>query len=364
MRKLFIGILAISLSLTAFLTACAATSSGVRIASWNVRHLGWDNGMNYQAVALVMSRFDFIAIQEVMDAEAAERIETRVEAITDEEWELLTSDPVGRSSYREGYAMLWRKREIEYLGGATLYIDRRDVFAREPMSAHFRTRDTGKAFVVATVHITYGDSIADRVPEIRALDDYWRWLGENYPDTPRILMGDFNMAPDHRAWREFDSLAEALIISGATTLSEDNGEYASLYDNIWIDDKVTGVSSAGIAHFPQWLGISHAQARDHISDHAPVYVVLGQAMVSTAPFPGVHAAPDGATDGRQPKVVCIDLNKAPVEQLTQLTHIGPSRAAAIIQGRPWESVEALVALEGIGEERMEDIQDQGLLCNP
>lgn len=342
----------------ALLLAPAAATAAIRIASWNVRHLGWDNEMNYQSVALVMSRFDFIAVQEVMDAAAAERVEAQLEDITAEEWGLLASEPVGRSSYREGYAMLWRESEVEYLGGATSYIDRRDIFAREPLSARFRATETGKPFVVATVHVTYGDSIADRVPEIRALDDYWQWLGNTYPETPRLLMGDFNMAPDHPAWAEFDAFADPLITQGATTLSEDNGEYASLYDNIWIGQKVKGVCSVGIARFPEWLGISHAQALDHVSDHAPVYAVLGQVVVSTAPFPGAEGFPGG-----NPEAMCIDLNRASADRLIQLVHIGPMRASMIVGGRPWESVAALVALDGIGEESVQDILAQGLLCS-
>lgn len=54
-------------------------------------------------------------------------------------------------------------------------------------------------FAAATVHITYGQRIGDRTPEIRALAAYWDWLAESYPEDAgrRILMRDFNLRPGH-----------------------------------------------------------------------------------------------------------------------------------------------------------------------
>jgi endonuclease/exonuclease/phosphatase family metal-dependent hydrolase len=67
-------------------------------------------------------------------------------------------------------------------------------------SARFVDRTTGDLFVAATVHILYGDGISDRTPEINELGSYWGWLQQTYDNTPVLLMGDFNLAPTHRAW--------------------------------------------------------------------------------------------------------------------------------------------------------------------
>lgn len=96
----------------------------------------------------------------------------------------MASDDLGRSSHREHYGFLWREREVEYVGGAAVFLDHRDVFAREPYSARFLDRDAGTEFAAATVHVFYGDSVGDRLPEIEALADYWQWLEEAYP-APR-----------------------------------------------------------------------------------------------------------------------------------------------------------------------------------
>ncbi|MFP4636674.1 MAG: S-layer homology domain-containing protein, partial [Nitriliruptoraceae bacterium] len=63
-----------------------------------------------------------------------------------------------------------------------------------------------------------------------------------------------------------------------------------------------------------------------------------------------------------PEPGCADLNSADLDQLQEIVHIGPERAQAIIDGRPWSSVEELDTLDGIGPSRLQDILDQGIAC--
>lgn len=106
---------------------------------------------------------------------------------------------------------------------------------------------------MGTVHIRFGDSRRDRTPEIRALADYWHWLGETYAGTElRLVMGDFNTEPGDPAWRALDKSARGLITRGGSTLSSVPGQYASLYDNVFIpDDYTLGAASAGVFAYPQ-----------------------------------------------------------------------------------------------------------------
>lgn len=349
MLRLLAGVLLVFVVLSAH--------AGIRIGSWNIRHLGWDNGMNYPAVARVIGRFDLVAVQEVMGPAAAERLARIIEQQTGMPWGVLTSDTIGRASYEEGYAFLWRKPDVAYVGGAALYLDPGDVYARQPYSAVFEDRETGQQFVLATVHIVYGDSIEDRLPEILALDDYWRWLAAAYPDTPRILAGDFNLAAYQAAFDPLDELANNLVVA-PTTISSESG-YASHYDHIWVGPSLNDVGKNGVIPIMRWLGLRNDRVRDDISDHAPVYVALGDARVVMKPFPNTgESRNSGGTEA-----VCIDLNQAPKQALLRLTHIGPARALDIIDGRPWPSVAALVAINGIGESALGDIRDQGLLCH-
>ncbi|WP_445012035.1 endonuclease/exonuclease/phosphatase family protein [Vreelandella stevensii] len=233
-----------------FLSALPAYAEIV-IGSWNIQNFGWDNQKNITMVAQITNHFDLLAIQEVMNEQALETLESEVEALSGESWSWMASHALGRSSYREHYAFLWRDSSVDYLDGAVAYIDDRDVFAREPYSARFRSLRTGTEFALGTVHITYGRNVGDRLPEVEALASYWSWLTEVYSDSPIILAGDFNLRPSHQGWSSLLALgAEPMITEGATTLSSIDGRYANLYDNIWLSEDTLEISQKGILSFP------------------------------------------------------------------------------------------------------------------
>ncbi len=58
----------------------------------------------------------------------------------------------------------------------------------------------------------------------------------------------------------------------------------------------------------------------------------------------------------------IDINSASLEELDELSGIGPVYAGRIVENRPFESVEDLVKVSGIGEKTLEKIKTQGLAC--
>ncbi|WP_155833614.1 hypothetical protein [Halomonas sp. BC04] len=59
-----------------------------------------------------------------------------------------------RSTYREHYGFLWRDSEVEYDGDLVVFLDRQDVFAREPFSAVFQNRDAGTIACAALEGVT------------------------------------------------------------------------------------------------------------------------------------------------------------------------------------------------------------------
>lgn len=270
--------------LTVLVSATVAAAE-VRIASWNVRHLGWDNGKDYAAVGEVAAYFDLVAVQEVMSEAGIERMRAAVERRTGEPWSVMSSHLIGNGDYKEAYSFLWRQSAVEFVDGGVVYLDDRNVFAREPFAARFQTTDGAFRFVLASVHAIYGDSVERRQNEARALRSYWDWLAEAFPeDSVRFLVGDFNLPPNDPAWAALREVATPLITQGATTLSSTNGRYANLYDNIWAPNGVPlHIARAEILRFPQdVLKIGHKAARDRVSDHAPVWLSLDKSVSPTA----------------------------------------------------------------------------------
>ena len=70
-----------------------------------------------------------------------------------------------------------------------------------------------------------------------------------------------------------------------------------------------------------------------------------------------------ARDGDPSEFEGIDINTASAEELQDIIHIGPAYAEQIIelrQARPFTSLDELTRVQGIGEGRLADIQEQGL----
>lgn len=104
--------------LAAAIALCAATSPGVSIAetfggSWNIRNLGWGDDKDYRAVAAVAGRYDLLAIQEVMTEDGLERLLVELERSTNVRWQALKSHHVGRGTYKEMYAFVYRPDRVE-----------------------------------------------------------------------------------------------------------------------------------------------------------------------------------------------------------------------------------------------------------
>jgi competence ComEA-like helix-hairpin-helix protein len=58
----------------------------------------------------------------------------------------------------------------------------------------------------------------------------------------------------------------------------------------------------------------------------------------------------------------ININTASAEDLDKITGIGPARASAIIDSRPFSSVDDLMRVSGIAEITLDKIKTQGLAC--
>lgn len=275
------------------LPSFGAFASDIVVGSWNIQRLGHGEQKSFAALATIASKVDLLAVQEVMTTEGISDLERALEKYTGESWSHLVSHALGTSSYKERYAFLWRDSTVSYQDGAVVYLDEHDHFAREPFSARFQSKRDRSELAIGTVHIVYGKSIKDRTPEIKALAQYWLWMKEIYPDTPLVLAGDFNLDQQHLAWEPLKKYAKPLLNApthGASTLSQTPGKFANLYDNIWVEiDTHLAIKQAGVINYPKLIGWDHTKSRKHVSDHAPIFMALGNrqfdnATASLAPF--------------------------------------------------------------------------------
>jgi competence protein ComEC len=61
----------------------------------------------------------------------------------------------------------------------------------------------------------------------------------------------------------------------------------------------------------------------------------------------------------------VDINSAGISALTRIVHVGEATAKAIIENRPYKTVDELVRVRGLGEKKLDDIKKQGIaVCYP
>ena len=107
-----------------------------------------------------------------------------------------------------------------------------------------------------------------------------------------ILAGDFNLPPSDAAWAGVGTDATPLIQGRATTLDEEDGRFVSAYDNLWVvAGRALPLTAAGVLDTPAFLGMSHSETRDRVSDHAPVWLALDAAAPLQVLEPWTPAGP-------------------------------------------------------------------------
>lgn len=59
---------------------------------------------------------------------------------------------------------------------------------------------------------------------------------------------------------------------------------------------------------------------------------------------------------------CIDINTASLEKLDEITYVGPATAQKIVDSRPFESIDELIKVSGVGETKLAAIKNEGKAC--
>ncbi len=281
----------------------ARDPSNILVATWNLRAFGdltqkWQSGpddspkRDWRAVACiaeVVSRFDVVAMQEVRRSPTALRL---LVEMLGPEWRVVASDVTeGDPGNSERLAFVYDSSRLQpsgLVGEIVLPATAGGVqqFARTPYVAGF-SRDQVE-FVLTTVHVLWGDSEQERLPEVSA---FARWM-RDWADRPMdwnqnlLVLGDFNLD------RIGDPLFEAFVSTGLwppaelnsvpRTVFEDDGEN-HFYDQIaWFSEPtgeslLTSLAYSGrggsfdfLPHAFQELTPTEQSWR--MSDHYPLWV--------------------------------------------------------------------------------------------
>jgi endonuclease/exonuclease/phosphatase family metal-dependent hydrolase len=187
------------------------------VGTWNLRHFGgltekWrsESGdspkrdlQSILTIAEVIRRFDVVALQEVRGDLKALRHTMKA---LGRDWGLVLSDVTrGDPGNDERLGFLFDRRTVRMSGLAgelVVPVDEFDrigedalqrQFARTPYAVAFQAG--GETFILVTLHVLWGDSAAERTPELRAIAEWLDdWARDVHAwDHNLIALGDFNI---------------------------------------------------------------------------------------------------------------------------------------------------------------------------
>jgi endonuclease/exonuclease/phosphatase family metal-dependent hydrolase len=259
----------------------AAAGSYLRVVSWNLLHAGWSGQTHWPGYAAqAWEKFgssstspngvDIVFAQEVMYADSAASIASALSARSGVSWDYRVTAALGRSSYKERYAVFFRPDRVQLLSH-TVWNDSGDHFEREPQIVKVRHVQTGADYTFINWHTVFGTT-AQRQAEIERIATVFKSIQDaSGSDQDVILVGDHNRDATSAWWNNLTSLAPTVgyKVNEYTTINSSCG-YASRYDHFWFQATyVTEYSTSGRDYIADLCAF-----RNDLSDHAPVYLQL------------------------------------------------------------------------------------------
>ena len=270
-------------SVLALLAACALAAPAdaatyLRIQSWNGLHMGYANSTDwpgyagqiwnvYGSTSTAANGMDLVALQEVMYDTAVTSMQSAMNSASGYTWAAVYTAPVGRSSYKERYAILYRTDRLTLISNA-LYNDVGDKFEREPQIARFRVTATGADLTIINWHAIFGTT-AERQAEIAEIKNVYASVqNATTSDQDVILLGDHNKEATSTWWAPLTGLSPAVSyrVNDLTSINS-SCAFASAYDHFWYQASyMTEYSSSGRDYAANMCTLYG------LSDHAPVWL--------------------------------------------------------------------------------------------
>ena len=242
----------------------------LKVASFNVRAFGQAKMNDRETVSHlveIVKRYDLILIQEIKDRNgtAIYNFLKRLNSKTRQQFSMLLSPRLGRTSQKENYAYLYRKNRITALESFT-WPDKNDIFEREPFIARFRWLEY--EFAAIGLHV----KPTDASNEIKALREVQQSVYKAWDNDGMVILGDLNADckyynPEREGFEFFVAPMVTIIEDSIDTTTSHTD---CTYDRILIGGPLYGlVSTAGTYRYDRALGLSYSQAL-RVSDHYPV----------------------------------------------------------------------------------------------
>lgn len=270
------------------LVALLHGSASLLLGAFNIRSFGNKKASNttlMDIISTIVHRYDIILIQEVKDNDlsATKKLMAHVNKGSPTfRYKNIVSEPLGRSSYKERYAFLYREQTVSVVKNYT-FDDGcepcgNDTFNREPFVVMFSSNTALKNFALIPQHTSPDsalqevDALYDVVTDVRS-----RWNTNNI-----VLLGDFNSDCKYVTSSGWDKIRLYTDKTFHWLITNDDDTTVThtdcAYDRIVVtDDVLEGVvpGSANVFNYQVELNLKHDLALA-VSDHFPVEVKLAE----------------------------------------------------------------------------------------
>lgn len=261
--------------------AQASAQSYLRVVSWNMLHAGWSGQQDWNGYAAQIwnnngsaagaaNGVDLVFGQEVMYPTSAASVAAALTATSGFTWDYRVTAAIGRSSYKESYAVFFRTDRVQLIS-ATVWTDTGDKFEREPQIVKVRHIQTGADYTFINWHTVFGTT-AERQAEVQLISTVFNSIQSgSSSDQDVILVGDHNREATSPWWANLTALSPAVgyRVNELTSINA-SCAFASRYDHFWMQNSyVTEYSTSGRDYIANMCVF-----RNGLSDHAPVYLSL------------------------------------------------------------------------------------------
>ena len=248
-------------------------AENITIASFNVLRLG-DNSKDYETTAKVISKFDLIGLEEVMNEKGLKKLKAKLESNTKIKWDYIISEkPVGSKDYKEYYAFIYKKDKFQVAISLNAFKEsNKNMFIREPFAAKFKSNNFDFVYIIC--HSIFGDNEKNRILEASNYSKVYSYYSDIVPNEDDIIIaGDFNLPANDMAFQsliEQNNLSYIINPNWFKTTLSDKG-LSSSYDNIFINRERT-LEYTGRYGVYNYTKNNYKIVRKWISDHLPIFI--------------------------------------------------------------------------------------------